>query len=709
MAKARNKKKRPSRSRLVRKRDGAPVVSGPKKKQPLPADHPTISACMIVKNEREHLPRCLESIKGLVDEIVIVDTGSTDNTVEIAESFGARIYHHKWENDFAKARNISIEYGTGDWIFIIDADEELEPDDLPLLQSTLYETDFKALSISVYNIFSPQQDSYTSFLPSIRFFRRETGARYEGIVHNMLRLPEGNDILRLPVRLKHYGYGLAKEKMARKIERTKTLLLKQLEENPDYAFAHFNLAQLLRGEDEIPSSDKMDQVIYHGRRAVELSDPQKRGERHIHLMALHQVVTGYFNKNEYDEAEKWCHRALALRPDYLDAILTMGHIHSSTGRLDLARKYYLEYLDRQKNYDEHGETEYIILLHLRSRHNALYGLGLVCEMENNYSEAITWFDRCARERENYLDLQYRWALAHYRLNEFDQARQHWEKQLKLDPQHGNSHVFLGEVLHRMGRIEEAEEHLVQALELGDQHSIACYRLAIIERERKNLDQALAYINRMLAYDPKFTDGYRLRADIYFDLGDYTSAAEDYERRCLPAMPDDCGLLNNLGNCRFRQGDYVAAEELYRRAAGINPDFGEALRNWGLVLSRLDRVDDACAALEEYVKTHPDDIETAGFLGDLYYKLDDVSTALKYYEVVVAVQSTRVGTWLRLADCHYQQGHLNAALLGYEKVLQLAPEHQPTFERLQQIREHLAKLKTFGEAQAEAEGRLVRPS
>ena len=80
---------------------------------------------MMVKNEEKLLPGCLESIKDHVDEIVIVDTGSTDHTVSIAESFGANVYHHPWENHFSKHRNQSMSYAKGDWIFIIDADEEL--------------------------------------------------------------------------------------------------------------------------------------------------------------------------------------------------------------------------------------------------------------------------------------------------------------------------------------------------------------------------------------------------------------------------------------------------------------------------------------------------------------------------------------------------------------------------------------------------------
>ena len=73
-----------------------------------------LSLCMIVRNEERHIKRCLESVKGLVDEIIIVDTGSTDNTVSIAKRLGANVYLHEWENDFSKARNESLKYANGD-------------------------------------------------------------------------------------------------------------------------------------------------------------------------------------------------------------------------------------------------------------------------------------------------------------------------------------------------------------------------------------------------------------------------------------------------------------------------------------------------------------------------------------------------------------------------------------------------------------------
>ena len=108
---------------------------------------------MIVKNEADNLPRCLNSVANIVDEIIIVDTGSTDKTVEIAERYNARVYHHPWENSFSKARNYSLKYATCDWILYLDADEELSKEDAPRLKEIVKGNNYTVISFVIKNKF----------------------------------------------------------------------------------------------------------------------------------------------------------------------------------------------------------------------------------------------------------------------------------------------------------------------------------------------------------------------------------------------------------------------------------------------------------------------------------------------------------------------------------------------------------------------------
>jgi glycosyltransferase involved in cell wall biosynthesis len=105
---------------------------------PVPDDERArVSLTMIVKNEEVNLPKCLESVRGVFDEIVIVDTGSTDRTVEIARWFGARVFHFPWIDDFAAARNEALSHATGDYAFWLDADDVVEPDQVVKLRALL--------------------------------------------------------------------------------------------------------------------------------------------------------------------------------------------------------------------------------------------------------------------------------------------------------------------------------------------------------------------------------------------------------------------------------------------------------------------------------------------------------------------------------------------------------------------------------------------
>ena len=85
-----------------------------------------LSACVIVKNEERNLPTWLKSMQGIADELVVVDTGSDDRTVAIAEAAGARVYHFPWRNDFAAAKNYAMDHAHGKWLLILDADEYIE-------------------------------------------------------------------------------------------------------------------------------------------------------------------------------------------------------------------------------------------------------------------------------------------------------------------------------------------------------------------------------------------------------------------------------------------------------------------------------------------------------------------------------------------------------------------------------------------------------
>lgn len=103
----------------------------------------TLSICMIVKNEEKNIARCLESIKEIADEIIIVDTGSSDKTIDICKNYSVKLINYEWNNDFSEARNVSLQHATKDYILFLDADEEIPREELNKITKLLSKTNLE--------------------------------------------------------------------------------------------------------------------------------------------------------------------------------------------------------------------------------------------------------------------------------------------------------------------------------------------------------------------------------------------------------------------------------------------------------------------------------------------------------------------------------------------------------------------------------------
>lgn len=267
---------------------------------------PKVSVCMIVKNEEAMLPRALESVRGLADELIVVDTGSTDKTVEIAQAFGARIFHHPWENNFSKHRNQSLAQATGDWIFVIDADEELEADAAPILRRMAAQTKANSISMPMHSVAGGgiQESQHNA----LRFFRNHVGASYAGSVHNELVI--GGETAYAPVRMFHYGYNLSREKMAAKFHRTVGLLREGQQKDPENPRWPHYLAVSFHTENLIPETLEMTERVF----ALCQTQEAKR-----------QWITSYYlaaacrlELRQFDQAKRLIEEGLAVDPDCID-------------------------------------------------------------------------------------------------------------------------------------------------------------------------------------------------------------------------------------------------------------------------------------------------------------------------------------------------------------------------------------------------------
>ncbi len=194
----------------------------------------SLSVCLIVKNEEKFLDQCLKSIRGLAQQIIVVDTGSTDRTVEIAREHGAEIHSFTWCNDFAAARNAALEHAVGDWILMLDADEELPAEQHARLAADLKKSDALGLRLPLVNL--EHEAEGQNFVP--RLFHNAPGIFYTGRVHEQifpslvpLSKSWGLTLDFGTAQLLHHGYTRELVRDRKKIERNLELLRQAIAEN----------------------------------------------------------------------------------------------------------------------------------------------------------------------------------------------------------------------------------------------------------------------------------------------------------------------------------------------------------------------------------------------------------------------------------------------------------------------------------------------
>ena len=209
-----------------------------------------ITLCMIVKNEEQYIEMCLNEALKIVDEAIIVDTGSTDKTKELILQYGdkVKLLESPWKNDFAEARNKSIEQATGDWILVLDADEKILSS-REKLEEILANTEYEGFSIPIYSIVTDMQVMYSCVYCKLY---RNKGYRYEGAIHENIMIPNGKiGALDSEVcKVIHYGYLETNMKNRKKVERNTKILKQQIKEKPNDPYVNYNIGNsyLVKGE-----------------------------------------------------------------------------------------------------------------------------------------------------------------------------------------------------------------------------------------------------------------------------------------------------------------------------------------------------------------------------------------------------------------------------------------------------------------------------
>ncbi|MBS1845729.1 MAG: glycosyltransferase [Actinobacteria bacterium] len=356
-----------------------------------------LSLCMIVRDEEEMLPRSLAAVADAVDEIVVVDTGSRDRTVEIARSFGATVVEREWTGSFAEARNASIEAATGDWLLFLDADEVLDPADAPLLRELTGRTWREAFYLIETNHTGELGDGTAVTHNALRLFRNRPEYRFDGRVHEQIaqNLPSGlpERIEPTAVRVDHYGYlGAvrdAKEKSRRNIE----LLRSQLAEagatgaNP---FFHFNLGSELAAVGDAAGACEQFERAW----ALLAEDPARSERPFTPSLTVRSVKALRFG-GRFADADARALDGLALFPDLTDLVFERAQIAAAEGDAERAAALLEECLERGDAPSRYSPTV---------GSGSFLALARLAELERRHDpeRAEELLRRCLREHPSYL-------------------------------------------------------------------------------------------------------------------------------------------------------------------------------------------------------------------------------------------------------------------------------------------------------------------
>jgi tetratricopeptide (TPR) repeat protein len=484
-----------------------------------PSKRPTLALCMIVKNEEANLARCLESVKGVVDEIIVVDTGSTDRTVEIARQYGARVFMREWDDDFAAARNVSLSHACSDWILVLDADEALAPEDRTRLMKLLRADGPTAYLLNIHSPVDDRRTSHAVINAFPRLFRRHPDIRFEGRIHEQLspsiaRL--GGTVSPSEIRVDHRGYHGRWADLPAKRQRNIGLLKKQLVEHPDDALAHFHLAQVYGLE------GKVDEAIAAFRAALSLPGlpPTNRS------VALQGLANCLLKRQRFGEAWEECRLALQEDPGYAITHLTGAIALAKLGRHGAALEQVEQYLAKAT---PQGRRVHGVLDH-----------------EPNL--AFAW----AFEGECYLALR-----------EVDRAEACYRRSLSFEPDSPDGHLGMGKIFRIKGRSKEAALAFEKAAVLFKELPHGHLALGEAYAEQGRWVEAAASAEQFLQACPEDAAGLELHAQALLKLNRFREAEEAY-RSLVGRAPSGLAYFA-LACLSDARGDRLAATALCRRA------------------------------------------------------------------------------------------------------------------------------------------------
>lgn len=294
---------------------------------------------MIVKNEEKNIKRCLDSIESIADEIIIVDTGSNDETLNICSSYNAKVINHKWNNDFSEARNVSLEYATKDYILFLDADEEISKEDLEKLKALLSSKKLaEGYFFRLTNIINGTEvGEYVVF----RFFKNKRKYRFRGKVHEQIanciqKHNKDKCIENIDIKIYHYGYDPNKVNIESKYKRNMGILNTYTEEEKDAYYFYVlgnEYARITDFKSAIESYEK----------SLDLMELKYNYVFYPYLIL--NIVKAYSNEKQFYESIKFIEKIRLSIPNFKDLYFMECLAYIECGKISKALECLNEYIN----------------------------------------------------------------------------------------------------------------------------------------------------------------------------------------------------------------------------------------------------------------------------------------------------------------------------------------------------------------------------
>jgi glycosyltransferase involved in cell wall biosynthesis len=454
----------------------------------------TISLCLIAKDEEAFLARCLESARAYVDEIIVVDTGSTDRTVEIARRFGAKVFFYAWDGSFATARNVALDHATSEWILSLDADEVLEPTAGSRLREIVSEPSprLRAYGILIRNLHDREDVElvYNSF--SKRLFPRHPRIRWTRTIHKQITHLDGDGALDYvqtdEIALTHFGYLQDPWTRKGKKLRNADMLLQAIAADPTDPFNYYNMGQEHYSNRDYPTAlGYFEQAIQRARGWTRIPS---------YLAYAYALAAGAcVETRELDKGIAVGEEGASIF-EYADLFCNLGSCYLLKGSYERAAHYYerAHALNRNKTIFS-GDAGSVTWRPMQSLGDAYFLQGDPVRALDYFSRAIAYDPRRPYPK-------IRAAQASLAIGNREQAELYLREIIEMFPEHEEANLGLVDCALAAQDVKGATDHLKNLLAGHPEKPRYRVRLAEILEDTGDVNGGLSTLFGGIHYEPK---------------------------------------------------------------------------------------------------------------------------------------------------------------------------------------------------------------